>query len=215
MKTTVRVLGAALACACLVSCGGATGEKGIAGESDSGGPIDTVDWDAGTPIGFVPAALYAIRFPAVCGVANPPFMNGDLLSLDIVGAGSSGVADNALGLTFNSPGPPVGAPMALSVLPFMPQGISDTVPASGSTTYLSFQRATGSDGLNFVYTQGTNPSEIDTGAFDAIILTLVQLPTKNGDPFAVRLQIHFVDGRELDHTYSSPLATEMIGCPQP
>jgi hypothetical protein len=204
MTTTVGVLGAALVCTCVTSCGGAAGKEVI-----------TVDWDSGTPIDFVPTAVYATRYPAVCGVANPPFMNGDLFSLDIVGAATTGGSDNSLSLTFNSPVPPVGAPMALSVLPFMPQGISVTVPVSGPTTYYSFQRATGPDRLNFVYRQGTNPNEIDTGAFDATIFTLVQLPTKDGDPFAVRLQIHFVDGRELDHTYSSPLTTEAGGCPQP
>ena len=210
MKTTAGVLGAALVCTWVTSCGGGAGKA-----SDSGTPMDSVDWDSGTPIDFVPSAVYATRIPAVCGVANPPFMDGDLFSLDIVGAATTGGPDNSLSLTFNSPAPPVGAPMALSVLSFMPQGISVTVPASGPTRYYSFQRATGTDRLNFVYEQGTDPSEIDTGAFDALIFTLVQLPTTDGDPLAVRVQIHFVDGRDLDHTYSSPLTTEAGGCPQP
>ena len=210
MTTTVGALGAALVCTCLASCGGAAGV-----DSGSGAPIDTVDWDSGTAIDFVPSAVYGTRIAALCGVANPPFMNGDLFSLDIVGTATTEGPENSLNLTFNSPAPPIGAPMTLSVLPFVPQAISVTVPASGPTTYYSFQRATGSDRLNFVYTQGTNPSEIDTGAFDALILTLVQLPTKDGDPFAARLQIHFVDGRELDDTYSSALTTIEGGCPQP
>lgn len=204
MTTIVGVLGAALVCTLVASCGGAAGKEAI-----------TVGWDSGTPIDFVPSVVSATRYPSVCGVANPPFMNGDRFSLDIVGAATTGGPDNSLSLTFNIPAPPAGAPMELSVLPFMPQGISVTVPVSGPTTYYSFQRATGTDRLNFVYRQGTNPSEIDTGAFDAIIFILVQLPTKDGDPFAAGLQIHFVDGRELDHTCSSPLATEAGGCPQP
>jgi hypothetical protein len=204
MTTAVGVLGAALVCTWVASCGGAAGQEAI-----------TVGWDSGTLIDFVPSVVSATRYPSVCGVANPPFMNGDLFSLDIVGAATTGGPDNSLSLTLNIPAPPAGAPMALSVLPVMPQGISVTVPVSGPTTYYSFQRATGTDRLNFVYRQGTNPSEIDTGAFDAIIFTLVQLPTKDGDPFAVVLQIHFVDARELDHTYSSPLTTEAGGCPQP
>jgi len=203
MTTKVGVLAAVLVCTCVASCGGATGKEAI-----------TAGWDSGVSIDFVPRVVSATRYPVICGVANPPFTNGDLFELDIVGADTTGGPDNAFSFSFASPAPPLSAPIMLSVLPFMAQGTGVVSTLSGQTTWYPFQRAA-AGGVKFVYTQGTDPGEIDTGAFDAVIPTLTQLPTKDGAPLAVRLQIHFVDGRELDHTFSSPLTTETAGCPKP
>src|SRR5215471_14060323 len=111
MTIKVGVLGAALVCTLLVSCGETDGRKAI--------PVDA---GSGTPIVFVPSAVSAARYPSVCGVANPPFMDGDLFSLEIAGAATVRPS-NTLSLWFNSPAPPVATPIALSVLPFMVQGI--------------------------------------------------------------------------------------------
>jgi hypothetical protein len=81
-----------------------------------------VDWNSGTPIDFVASVVDATRFPSVCGVANPPFMNGDFFDLDIAGGATTGGRDNPLTLTFTSPGPPLGTPVALPVFPFTVQG---------------------------------------------------------------------------------------------
>jgi hypothetical protein len=87
-------------------------------------------------------------------------------------------------------------PLALDVNPLMPP----------SAQYA--QRG----GVTFQYTQGANPGEIDTGAFNAVTITLLAMPTADGQPLTVRIQLHFVDGRTLDETFSTPLVTLESGC---
>jgi hypothetical protein len=211
MASKEKFLGAALLCSWVAACGGTGGMGAVTSDSGGTGAGGSSPGGSGTPIDFVPSAVHANRFPRVCGVANPPFMNGDLFSLDVVGA-MNVAPDNALCLSFVSPAPPVGRPIALSVMAFTAQGIGIETPPSGPTTWYPLQKAAGG-GVNFIYMQGNSPSEIDAGAFDSVIFTLVQSPSKDGDPFAVRLQIHFVDGKQLDDTFSSPLTTILGLCP--
>jgi hypothetical protein len=162
---------------------------------------------------FEPTLVDATRFPTVCGIMNPPFMNGDLYSLDIVDQrGATPYA--ALTLSFSSPAPAVGTPLMLTVQPFTPQadGIGQL---DGSTMWYAAQNAQGSQGsgINFQYSQGAHPSEIDTGAFDAVTITILAMPTANGQPLTVRIQMHFVDGKSLDETFSNALASSWGGCP--
>jgi hypothetical protein len=91
--------------------------------------------------------------------------------------------------------------------------------ADGGTVTYEYQEALASSAAGsdppfvFDYWQGDHPAEIDTGAFDKVTLTLVAFPSADGDPLTVRVQVHFVDGRELDGTYSAPLKTEPGDCP--
>lgn len=201
------ILGSALVSVWTAACGGQLPGNG----PGSPGVDSGAAFDAGTPIDFVPGAVYATRFASVCGVTNPPFAAGDLYSLQIVGA-MTAAPFNSLDFSFTSPAPPVGRPISLSVMAFTPQGTGVSAGPSGPTTWYAFQYAT-SDTVRVEYSQGTDPAEIDTGAFDAAFATLVHLPVADGQPFTVRLQIHFADGKVLDQTFSSPLTTSVSGCP--
>jgi hypothetical protein len=167
----------------------------------------------GVPIDFVPSVVYATRFPNTCGVANPPFKNGDLFSLEVVGARTA-APYNALNLSFQSPAPAAGTSIALAPLPFKAQGTGIDSQPPGMTTWYPAQGASGG-GVNFTFLQGSDPNEIDPGAFDSVVVTLTQLPTSDGAPFAARLQIHFVDGKQLDASFSNALTTSVSGCPRP
>jgi hypothetical protein len=87
----------------------------------------------------------------------------------------------------------------------------------GTRTYAS-QEALGSSAdassgqLLFVYGQRDDPSEIDAGAFDSVTLTYAAIPSADREPLTVREQVHFVDGKVLDKTYSAPLQTEPEPC---
>jgi hypothetical protein len=181
---------------------------------DAGGPVPANDaglvpplWspNPGGTIKFEPTLVDVTRYSNVCGVMNPPFMNGDLYSLDIVDQ-TGPTPYNALSLSFSSPAPDTGVPLMLTVQPFTPQA-----GGNGSTWYAA-QNAEGS-GISFQYSQGANPSEIDTGAFDAVTVAILAMPADNGQPLTVRIQMHFVDGKTLDETFSNALSTAYSGCP--
>lgn len=199
--------GAALLSAGLAACGGHLPGDGPGPSAvDAGATINT-----GSTIDFVPRAVYANRYPNACGVANPPFGNGDLFTLQIVGAIAAGPS-NSLEIDVDPPHPAVGAPLALAVMDFTPQGTGVTDPGTGTTTWYAFQYATAGS-VRFLDSQGVNPSEIDPGAFDAATVTILRMPAANGDPFTVRLQVHFADGNLLDETFSAATATVASGCP--
>ena len=203
MTSKNAVLAAALVSIGLAACG-----SQLPGGSGPG----AFPADAGTPIAFVPSAVRANRFPTVCGVANPPLAAGDLYTLDIIGA-MTAAPYNMLEVSFTSPMPPAGTPIELSVMALDPQGIGVSDVPTGQTTWYAFQYAA-SGGVKFVYEQGSNPGEIDTGAYDAVFVTPVSLPIKDGEPFAVRLQIHFLDANILDQVFSGSLVTAgSSGCP--
>jgi hypothetical protein len=180
-----------------------------AGIFDSGST--TITADSGGTIAFTPSVVYATRFPSTCGVMNPPFKDGDLFDLDIIGSMATSPYP-ALDVSFSSPVPPLDTPIMLGVEPFSAQA-NGIMPANGPMTWYAGQNAIGS-GINFSYSLDSDPTEIDPGAFDSVVFTLLKLPTKDGDPFTIRLRIHFVDGKVLDETFSAPLTSTWSGCPR-
>jgi hypothetical protein len=208
MKTVLAVLGILTGTA--LACGGHavqadSGEGGSGDDGSQGGgsaPLVTMNPDGTIPL--APTAVETNRYPVGCGVADPPYMNGDLFSVGIVPNGPA-TPYGLLSITFNSP-VAVGTPLALTVQPFVMDGSQ-----SGTTTYPD--QTAQADNVRFVYSQGTGSSAIDTGAFDTVTFTLLAMPAQDGDPLTVRLQVHFVDGKVLDETYSGPVTTDSAGCP--
>jgi hypothetical protein len=187
-----------------VACGG----KAI--DSTGAGTTPMPLWIQNTEktIVFEPTLVSAARYPNVCGVMNPPFMDGDLYSIDIVDQrGATPYA--ALTFSFPSPAPAVGTPLMLTVGPFMPP--STGIGQPGGATYATQNAQSGM--IYFSYSQGAHPTEIDPGAFDAVTITILAMPTADGQPLTVRIQMHFVDGNSLDETFSNALASTYGGCP--
>lgn len=162
-------------------------------------------------IRFVPSLVDATRNPASCGTQIPAFRNGDQFFLEVTGNAAK-PPSNELVISFSSPVDfTVGTPVMLAVLPYSPQGTKITAPDGSVGLYADQSAESGL--LYFSYTQGTDPNEIDTGAFDAVTLTVVAMPLMDGDPLTIRVQVHFADGKVLDETFSGALTTLPNTCP--
>ncbi len=121
-----------------------------------------------------------------CGMVDPPRMAGDVYSLEVTG--DTTAPFDTLWIRF-SDSPPVGQPLALTVEPF-------NSPDSSQIA----------DGLvDFRCDRGNAP-------FDSVEVTIVEMPAKDGDPLTIRVQVHFVDGRVLDETFSAALVTTVESC---
>jgi hypothetical protein len=126
----------------------------------------------------------ATRFPSTCGVTDPPFTSTDDFSLEILLGPRTETPYNELSVEYEA-GVVVGKPIALTVAPFQ---------AHGSEV-------------------GDGPCNFDQVAFDSVTLTFEAIPTEDGAPLTVRLQVHFTDGKVLDETFSADLTTDAGGCP--
>jgi hypothetical protein len=43
-------------------------------------------------------------------------------------------------------------------------------------------------------------------------VTILAIPTRDGDPLTVRYVIQFDDGKTLDETFSAPVTSTVTGC---
>jgi hypothetical protein len=197
MTTHAGVFAAPLFAA-MVAC---TGQ--IAGTTSDGGTTQPLApspfvLNTGDTIGFSPSSVDVNRYPSICGVMNPPFTAGDLFSMDVIGSTEAAPYDS-LDAGFTLPAPPIGTPIVLNVSPPNPAGSTPSQYASN-------------DGITFSYTQGKGPGEIDLGAFDSVVVTLLAMPTAAGEPMTMRFQVHFIDGKVLDETFSGTLYSSYLGC---
>ncbi len=64
----------------------------------------------------------------------------------------------------------------------------------------------------FGFSHAVDSTEIDFGAFDSVMVTLLAIPAADGDPMSLRLRVHFVDGRVLDETFSASATTTRSNC---
>lgn len=176
------------------------------GTTSDGGPVTwTVTPNSDTNIMLAPSLVEATRFPVTCGVMNPPFQSGDVYSIDIVGQKTAG-PENAITISFTSPAAPLKTPISLAVQPYV------AMANGNGTSWFGAQSANGG-GYDFQYSQGSQATEIDAGAFDSVVLTLLAMPSKDGQPLTMRIRIHFVDGQTLDYTFAPVLTSSWSGCP--
>jgi hypothetical protein len=148
----------------------------------------------------------ATRFPSTCGVTDPPFTSTDDFSLEILLGPRTETPYNELSVEYEA-GVVVGKPIALTVAPFQAHGSE-----VGDGPWYAAQNAQ-SGQVSFGYQQGADPSNFDQVAFDSVTLTFEAIPTEDGAPLTVRLQVHFTDGKVLDETFSADLTTDAGGCP--
>ena len=203
---------AAMAC----GPGGADWIEAMPADQDAAGALDgaadaatsapSTQMNPGGTISFRPTLVEATRFSNVCGVMHPPFANGDIYFMDIVD--QTGPAPwNSLNVSVTSPAT-VGAPLALAVQPLLPNAFG-----TGSASFAGQDAQEGTKNFTFWYWQGTDPAKLDTGAFDSVTVTILDMPSADGAPMTVRTQVHFVDGATLDETFSAPLSSESSSCP--
>jgi hypothetical protein len=75
MRSCILFAGAVLGLA-VAACGG------------SASPIQPVVVNGASTVTFTPTQVQASRYPNACGVANPPYADGDLFSLEAIGKGA-------------------------------------------------------------------------------------------------------------------------------
>jgi hypothetical protein len=165
--------------------------------------------DSGTALNFVPSSVSATRDAPTCD--DPPFTDADAFMLTVEGtrAGSNDPLGtwpyDGFSVDLTGPTPPLDEPRALPVMAFS-RGDQGATSGGAAKDWSASQSA--DDGhVRFIYAQFRNPGEIDTGAFDSVVVTLLSVPAKNGDPFTVHVHVHFVDGKVLDGTFWSPVVT--------
>jgi hypothetical protein len=179
-------------------------------ESDGAAAPPAVVQNADGTIDFVPSLVQATRDPAACAVQSPPFAAGDEFFFTIDGNAAHEPPNQMVISFYGPPAFTVGTPVALTVQAYASQGTKIFMPDGGFALYAD-QSAYNST-LSFAYTQGSDPSEIDEGPFDAVTLTVIAMPTADDEPMTIRVYVRFADGKALDDTFSSRLETTFSPC---
>ena len=159
--------------------------------------------EAGERIAFKPKWVEATRVDPFC--EELPFMSEDSFQMTL-GDSDDGLRHCVLSIEFGR-GVPVGDPIHLDVR--SPSRAVLGLPDDCSTS-LAIQRAHLRD-VEFTFLHGMDAS--DPGDFDAVSITFLAIPARDGDPLTLRLRVHFVEGRTLDETFSGRLACEPCGPP--
>lgn len=152
--------------------------------------------DDAPAIQLTPSSVQATRSPAICGVVDPAFTQGDTYSLVIVGETDVPAPYNTLTLQLPAD-MPLSQPFPLDV----GASASDVQSASLTTPVVHFTLALGS-----------TPSELDTTPLDAVIVTATAMPSADGEPLSATLQLYFHDGSELDQSFSAPVVSALTTC---
>jgi hypothetical protein len=151
-------------------------------------------------ITFTPSSQAAVRTPATCGVADPPYAAGDAFTLTVVGATTGPAPYNVLTLSLR------GTSASATAIPL-------TIPLSSDMTAAALQTATSADtNITFSFARGTDATEIDDTLLSSVVVTVVSVPTADGQELSAELSVTFADGSELSATYTAPVTTQEATC---
>ena len=152
------------------------------------------------PITFTPSSVAAVRTPAGCGVADPPYSASDVFTLTVVGDTSSGPPYNTLTLSMHN------TSSSTTAIPL-------TVPMSSSTTAPTVQTAESDDSdITFSFARGTETTEVNGGLLSSVLVTVVSVPAADGQSLSAALAVTFTDGSELQATYTAAVTTTQATC---
>lgn len=166
---------------------------------------------ADSTLRFAVANIVFDRGPAVCGVADPPFTDGDSFLLDLLGTGTM---PTGIGIIC-SRRVPVGGDLAVQLMPF---GIlAYNTDANGNMTNVRYGQngSFAPDNGIFIWGQGANPDEVDSTPLTGVDLEFAAFPQRDGDDVDVRIKMRFQDGGLLDLYVREPLPplSGPIACP--
>ena len=151
--------------------------------------------ETGQPISFNASSETAVRKPAACSVADPPYAAGDVFTLTVVGATTGPAPYNTLTLGLK------GASASMTQVPL-------TVPMSSAANPPATQTAVSPDAsITFSFARGSDATEIDEGFLSSVLVTVVSMPTADGQSLSAALDITFTDGSELQDTYTAAVTT--------
>jgi hypothetical protein len=204
----------------LLACGGASGTSiigdgtdpggsgGGGGSGGSGSGSKTVLGGGGAVVDNGGTVQFSVseerleRYPNV-GIGDcddNPYTAND--SYDLIAYGPASLAPRPQ-LEINIPAHvAIGTAQSLQVIPWK----LEPVPPPQDNYTNQEEAANEQTLLGVSLGRGADPSTPDQNAFDQATLTIVSVPTAPGEVLTVRVQLHFVDGKTLDQTLSSPPA---------
>jgi hypothetical protein len=163
---------------------------------------------------FKPASIELLRYPAMCGVQDPPFDDADLYTLRLVGSSTATTRPTEIDVSFHrtlSAGQDL--PIALQMFGI----VSSAVDPQGNTIdvfYGQLGNLPGVDNNTFEWKQGTDASEVDDQPLTAASFQIHHMPSNEGDTGSFTIRIVFADGGVYDATITAPLLAQAFhGCP--
>ena len=156
---------------------------------------------AGRAIAFAPKWIEVTRIAPFCEELAS-FMNDECFQMTL-GDSTEGLRHCLVSIEFNRD-VPVGDPIRLQVRP-----VTRAVcgPPDGGDASLVIQRACVRD-VDFTLLCGSDAD--DPGDFDVVVVTFLAIPVENGDPLAVHIDVHFVDGQTLARTFRGRLTSDSV-----
>ena len=150
------------------------------------------------------------RFPSTCGVMNAPFKDDDDYTFGIYQFPIDG--QGKFSVSFGTKrGMPVAQDLEIALDGLMVTSYS--TDGSGAMTDVSYGQyghlPISGGSLDFDWEQGAQGTQLLAGP---ALVHVFSFPTRDGDPFVVRIQLRFADGRVFDVTARAPLVSWWSGC---
>jgi hypothetical protein len=179
-------------------------------------PPDPVANNGGS-VSFPASDVSVDRYPAKCGVQDPPYSSDDHFTLDAIGPK---VTPPYATLNVQiKPGLEIGRAYVLDLDPWKPLDgpvVQHQVGPGGTPIDIintNTEVAHTADGaLRMLLSRGADQTTVDANAFTKATVTIQAFPAKTGDPLTVRVQLDFSDGKTLDQTFSAPTGLAYSGC---
>jgi hypothetical protein len=150
---------------------------------------------------FAPTNVIFTRYPAICGVADPPFTDDDLFDLDVLGAG---VIPTSIDISC-ARSVPLNSDLGVQLMPF---GIlAYNVDANGNMTNVDYGQlgSLAAGKLHFIWAQGVNSDGVDSAPLTSVDIRFAAFPQHDGDDVDVQIKMLFQDGGLLDVDVREPL----------
>jgi hypothetical protein len=143
-------------------------------------------------------SVVATRVPGACGVTEPPFSSKDDFVLEVTG---------------DSKKPTIGE-LTVKLAAEVATGTPIELALAGETA--GVEAAASPDGtVQVSLTLEVGEREIGSSRVASVVVTVDSMPATDGQLLSAEVVIDFVDGDEVDQTYSAPLRTAVVICPKP
>jgi hypothetical protein len=163
---------------------------------------DGVITGAASDVEFTATSIEASRTPASCGLTEPAFSSGDHFMLEVTGPTDTPPPIATLSVDLASD-VDVGTSIPLAVA-----SIIGDATTGGASVALSDDLK-----VRFALIVSPGSGQLDSSGVASVSVTVRALPTADEQPLSAEVAIQFVDGRELDQTYTATLRTAVMLCP--
>jgi hypothetical protein len=149
----------------------------------------------------------AVRTPAMCGVADPPYSAEDAFTLTVTGGTDAGTSELITVTLHDTPA------LLAQVGSHSDAGVDYplNVPALFSNNVPATQTATAND-VSVSLSSAMGEKAVDDNAITSVVLTRLAVPAADGDELSVGLQVGFSDDGSLAQTFSAKVTTVEASC---